>query len=181
MEINVWMRLFAQVASYLSSLFASSSNPKNPNNGGASQKAPVNDAASISTSTSVTRQVLRVVRNPTLATKDAHFGDMAYNGQWICFTMERKSVAIPTGIYLTHKELSPHFGFATPHLSVPDRTYIEIHPANYPSQLEGCIAVGTEIDHDNLDNSRLAFDKMMAIVPDSFIVEVVSSNNQPKA
>jgi len=88
--------------------------------------------------------------------------------------MERIEVAIPEGIYRSCKEISPHFGFATPHLQVPSRTYIEIHPANYPAQLEGCIAIGTTIDNDSLDNSRAAFDRMMTILPDEFTVKVES-------
>jgi Family of unknown function (DUF5675) len=86
--------------------------------------------------------------------------------------MERTAVAIPTGIYPAQKEPSPHFGFETPHLTVPDRTYIEIHPANYPLQLEGCIAVGTSIDGDSLDNSDVAFQRMMAVLPQEFTVVV---------
>jgi uncharacterized protein DUF5675 len=170
MEINVWMQLFAQVANFLSSRFASLNNQRSQSNGGASPNAPASDAASISTSTNAT--ILAVMRDPKKATIDALFGTMKYNDEQIGFTMERKAVAIPEGTYHSCKEISPHFGFATPHLQVEGRTYIEIHPANYPAQLEGCIAVGTTIDNDSLDNSRAAFDKMMAAVPEAFTVIV---------
>ncbi len=70
-------------------------------------------------------------------------------------------------------ETSPHFGFVTPHLTVPGRTYIEIHPANYPAQLEGCLAVGSSIDNDTLDNSRAAFDRLMPLLPHKFTVTII--------
>lgn len=87
--------------------------------------------------------------------------------------MERTAVCILEGTYPARREMSPHFGFVTPHLTVPNRTYIEIHPANYPLQLEGCIAVGTTIDHDTLDNSRAAFGRLMAYLPQEFTVLVI--------
>lgn len=169
MESNV-CQLIAQVAALVSNLFASSRNQNETNNGGASQNAPESVVDSISISKNVTDLV--VARNPTWATADALFGEMKYNGTFIGYTMERTAVQIPAGTYPACMETSPHFGFATPHLTVPGRTYIEIHPANYPLQLEGCIAVGTTIDHDTLDNSRAAFDRMMSTVPDSFQVTV---------
>jgi hypothetical protein len=94
-----------------------------------------------------------------------------------CKTMERNSVIIPEGVYIAQLELSPHFGFATPHLQVPGRTYIEIHPANYPTQLEGCIAVGEQIDGDALDNSDSAFSSFVKLLPQNepFLVVVSSS------
>lgn len=84
---------------------------------------------------------------------------------------------IPEGVYIAQLELSPHFGFATPHLQVPGRTYIEIHPANYPTQLEGCIAVGEQIDGDALDNSDSAFSSFVKLLPQNepFLVVVSSS------
>ncbi len=102
----------------------------------------------------------------------ATFGTASIGNRFVCFTMERTAVSVPTGIYLADMETSPHFGFATPHLTVPGRTYIEIHPANYPSQLEGCIAVGNSIDNDSLDNSRDAFSHLMALLPQTFRVSV---------
>ena len=49
---------------------------------------------------------------------------------------------------------------------VPGRTYIMIHPGNWPSNFEGCIGVGTEykvLDGRNaVTQSRLAFAQVMA-------------------
>jgi hypothetical protein len=173
MEGNVWMQWFAQVVATVSNLFTSLNNPQSQSSGGASQSAQKNAADSTSTSTNATNQ-LRVVRNPAMATTDALFGEMAFNGKRICFTMERTAVAIPEGTYSGCKRDSQHFGRKVVGIAVPNRTDIECHPANLPCQLEGCIAVGESIDGDALDNSTTAFDAMMADLPDSFTVIVTS-------
>lgn len=108
-------------------------------------------------------------------TKDALFGAMDYDGITIGVTMERTAVAIPEGTYRGYKRDSAHLGMRVLGIDVPNRTDIECHPANTPSQLLGCVAVGSTIDGDALDNSKVAFEKMMSIVPDEFTV-VVSSN-----
>jgi Family of unknown function (DUF5675) len=175
MEGSVWMQWFAQVAGFVSNLFASLNSPQSQSNGGASPSAPANAAASTLTSTPVTSLLLKVQRNPSLATMDALFGSLIFNEKKICCTMERTAVAIPEGIYPGRKRYSPHFGMTVLGIDVPNRTDIECHPANLPSQLEGCIAVGESIDGDALDNSRAAFDEMMSIVPQEFTVEICSS------
>lgn len=116
--------------------------------------------------------LLRIKRNPAKETTDALFGDMDYNDSRICFTMERTAVAIPVGTYSGAKRYSPHAGRQVVGIDVPNRTDIEIHPANFPCQLKGCIAAGESIDGDALDNSTQAFDAMMLAVPDSFLVQV---------
>jgi Family of unknown function (DUF5675) len=176
MEGSVWTQLFVQAAGFVSSLFASSTATPRPASPTSSPSAQGSGAASslISRITPVGQSLLRIQRNPSMATTDALFGDMDYNGERICFTMERTAVAIPEGVYSARLELSPHFGFQTPHIDVPRRTYIEIHPANYPLQLEGCVAVGSAIDGDALDSSRSAFDRLISILPQEFTVEVAS-------
>jgi uncharacterized protein DUF5675 len=110
-------------------------------------------------------------------TNDALFGTLSVDGKQIGYSMERIAVAISLGQYNAIMELSPHFGFPTPHLSVPNRTYIEIHPANTPSELLGCIAVGQTIDGDALDNSRVVFDALVNLLPatEPFLVVISSS------
>lgn len=46
-----------------------------------------------------------------------------------------------------------------PHVMVPGRTAIEIHWANYPNQLEGCLALGTteELAADCIEQSKIAW------------------------
>jgi len=100
---------------------------------------------------------------------------MDYNGERICYTMERAALAIPEGTYPARKRDSAHFHMRVVGIDVPNRTDIEIHPANTPVQVKGCIATGSEVDNDALDNSRSAFDKMMGIVPEEFTVRVESA------
>lgn len=168
METNVWTQLYALVAGIVSLLSKSSVSPQNQSNGGELPNAPKRPVDSTSTSKNAT--TLTITRGER--TTDAVFGEMAIDGKVVGVTMERTAVAIPEETYTAHLEMSPHFGFPTPHIDVPNRTYIEIHPANFPSQLEGCVAVGSSKDGDALDNSRLAFDRMMEIVPQEFTVIV---------
>ncbi len=169
---QVWMQWFVQAVGFVSNLFVSSKNLSAASNGGALPNAQEKDAASISTSTNVT--TLAVIRDQALATVDAHFGRMHYSGVFLGYSMERKAVAIPEGTYRGYKRDSAHFGMRVVGIDVPNRTDIECHPANTPNQVKGCIAVGSSIDNDALDNSKVAFDKMMLAVPQEFTVTVSS-------
>lgn len=144
---------------------------------GISTSVPDLNVNGITTSSPNTNTTLLLKIKRLRTSKDAIFGEIVVDGKWVCYSMERTAVAIPLGSYNATMELSPHFGFATPHLDVPNRTYIEVHPANYPSQLQGCIAVGQQIDGDALDNSRAAFDSLAKLLPPEapFLVSVVSS------
>lgn len=164
------MQWFVQAVSSVSNLLASLNNQKNQPSGGASPSAPVSDAAITSTLKNAT--TLAVMRDPKMATTDALFGRMYYNEVFICYTMERTAVAILAGTYRGYKRDSAHFDMRVIGIDVPNRTDIECHPANTPMQVKGCIAVGSTVDNDALDNSRSAFDKMMLAVPDEFTVTV---------
>lgn len=81
------------------------------------------------------------------------------------FTIERPWLGnalnvscIPTGTYLTRWRESPRFGFTWELQDVPDRTYILIHPANYSSNVQGCIGLGEGLMGDQIavSNSRKA-------------------------
>ncbi len=169
---HVWMQWFVSVVNFVSSLFASLNSRKNQNSGGSSLNVPANGAVSISTSPNVA--TLIIVRNPKLETTDALFGKMIFQNELIGCTMERTAVCIPEGIYRGYKRDSAHFGMRVIGIDVPNRTDIECHPANIPSQLLGCVAIGSTIDGDALDNSRTAFDRMMLAVPEEFSVKVCS-------
>ena len=53
---------------------------------------------------------------------------------------------VPTGIYPAEMAWSAHFGRNLYHLlDVPDRDAIEVHVANWASELRGCIALGRKI------------------------------------
>lgn len=176
METNVW-QLFVRVVTWLLTLFTSSSSQGSQSNGTASPSAQGSAVVLTSTSTNATspvQSILRVVRNQSLQTKDALFGAMDFDGTAIGVTMERTAVAVPEGTYRGYKRDSVRFGMRVVGIDVPSRTDIECHPANFPLQLDGCIAIGETKDGDALDNSRAAFQRMMAELPETFTVEVSS-------
>jgi len=93
---------------------------------------------------------LQRLRNTTFAT----FGELLdEQGKHLCFTLERAWLdnqhgisCIPAGTYQVAKRWSPkHNANVWGVENVPDRSDIEIHPANDARELEGCIAPGTEI------------------------------------
>jgi hypothetical protein len=177
MEGSVWTQLSALAAAIASLLSRFSTGAQRPENPTSSPSVPENPVNSFSTSKTIpaSQSLLSVTRNPSLATADALFGDMAYNEERLCATMERTAVAIPEGTYSGYKRDSQHFGRRVVGIAVPNRTDIECHPANWPCQLDGCIAVGESKDGDALDNSESAFERMMAALPESFNVEVSST------
>ena len=103
-------------------------------------------------------------------------GELSIDGVWECFTIEcpRKSyegshVCIPEGTYFVEKYFSPDHGFDVLLLKdVPNRTSIEVHPANWAINpdtkkvyLLGCIAPGTSKDPNVVYNSKVAFAAVM--------------------
>lgn len=97
----------------------------------------------------------------------------------LCFTIERPWLnnqhgisCIPTGIYQVEQYNSPTKGDVWQLLNVPNRSNIEIHPANFASQLEGCIAPGDAIGElegmSAVLHSRKTFSMLKSCLPDSF-------------
>lgn len=103
---------------------------------------------------------------------DGIFGRMSLDwNPFSCVTLENLSKSIPEGIYDLNFTYSPHFNRVMPHIVVPSRDIlaggdagIRIHWANFPSQLDGCIAVGTAVDGDSIDQSLIPFNQLYAIL-----------------
>lgn len=84
-----------------------------------------------------------------------------------CATLERLSKCIPVGVYDLLFMWSEHFQQIMPHIIVPaspaanlpERIAIEVHWANYPNQLDGCLALGKDTDKndDMVTESKSAF------------------------
>jgi hypothetical protein len=73
---------------------------------------------------------------------------------------------IPAGKYRLVLTRSPHLGEITPELlDVPGRSDIRIHVGNWPSDLLGCTAIGEAEEMDFVENSRVAFGRMMSVLP----------------
>lgn len=104
---------------------------------------------------------LNLIREPS--NSDTTFGVLWVDDYFECFTLENSHKIIDPGTYQLVKYYSPHNKMDVPLLvQVPGRSEIEIHPANYYTELEGCIAVGTDISKPMLENSRNAFTQLMS-------------------
>lgn len=92
------------------------------------------------------------------------FGHLEWD-DFDCVTLERDDTVIPPGTYKITLYDSPKFKRKVPLLHVPGREFIEIHPANWEYQLEGCIAVGENREGFAIEHSRDAFNQMMSKWP----------------
>lgn len=92
----------------------------------------------------------------------------------LCFTIERprtgKYPCVPEGTYLARRYNSPKHGPNTWQLeNVPNRTHIQLHIANWPNELLGCIAPGErpgtnpKTREPGVLNSRRAYERFMAL------------------
>lgn len=70
--------------------------------------------------------------------------DFSQTSYFLCNTLERgMDLRIPAGTYKLFRVKSPELGYDVLVLdNVPNRSAIEIHRGNYPSDSEGCILVG---------------------------------------
>lgn len=120
------------------------------------------------------------------------FGELFMNGSALCYTVEREwnnnlpsLSCVPAGTYRLKRHKSPKYGFCfaleCPSVGVTiygpsQRTHCLIHAANFPHQLEGCIAPGIEMHSDKwgVANSRTAMNKLLEIlVDDEYELEIV--------
>ncbi len=71
--------------------------------------------------------------------------------------------SIEAGTYRVVLTMSPHLEYVCPEvLNVPGRTAIRWHIGNFPKDVLGCCVVGTAVCTDQVENSRAAFDALMA-------------------
>lgn len=89
--------------------------------------------------------IITTVRN--YKTIDGIFGILSIDtSAFKCAVAENLLKVIPPGAYDVLFMWSEHFQQIMPHIIVPGRTAIEIHWANWPIQLEGCLALGQDDD-----------------------------------
>ena len=110
------------------------------------------------------------------------FGTLTLDGVGPFVTVERPPTGdhpcIPAGTYKWSKFISPHNGPCLL-LEVPGRSMIEMHSANYYTQLLGCIAPGsafaqfTEVGLKGVINSKATLAAILAAVPDSGTIIIV--------
>lgn len=110
---------------------------------------------------------LEVIRDGSLSSSKGEYGKLYLDGAFFCFTCEQRwndnkidSSCIPVGSYELLPYDSPAHGktvvFHNPSLNIfgtkdlipkgtKGRSLCEIHNANWPFQLRGCIAVGKRL------------------------------------
>ena len=99
-----------------------------------------------------------------IKTADALIGDLFVDGVWNCFILENRHRAIKEGKFKVVITYSPRFKRYLPWIDVPGRQGIRIHAANYPAELEGCLAPGTMHDGDFVGNSRAAMQSLFTLL-----------------
>jgi len=80
---------------------------------------------------------------------------------------------IPEGLYSCRKHQSPKNGYCIEIINVKDRTHVQLHKANYLSDILGCIAIGDSARFkDNWEpwvtNSKDTLEELMGLLPDHF-------------
>ena len=102
-------------------------------------------------------------------TADGIFGTLSLDwNPFTCVTLENKAMALQAGTWPLTYAFSPHFNRQMPLINVPHRTWTWFHWANWPQQLEGCIALGSVVDGDAIDQSVATWNQFWEIL-----------NNQP--
>jgi Family of unknown function (DUF5675) len=117
--------------------------------------------------------LLNLQRDQINEDADSVFGQLSIDDVFECLTLERLSKIIPAGTYPIQFYFSPHNQLLVPQILVPNREYIEIHPANYATQLLGCVAPGTVHNQNAISNSRFAFSQLMAKIRDQSEISIL--------
>ena len=131
------------------------------------------------------RLKVKKLRIETWQRGDCTLGILTY-GDFKCFTLElpwknnEKNISCIPRVsgYVGEKHESPSNGSVIAINNVLNRTYIQIHSANFLRQLKGCIAVGDSIkflDGDNLPdvtNSKNTLKALLEVLPDKFTIEI---------
>lgn len=90
------------------------------------------------------------------------------------YNNSRNVSCIPTGNYNVKSRYSSKYNNHFIIEDVPDRDFILIHPANFHTDLRGCIGIGKEFADINDDNrqditqSRATMKKLLQIAPEGF-------------
>lgn len=102
-------------------------------------------------------------------------GKLSLDGLFFCNSLENAQKAIAEGTYEAKIRYSHRNGRDVIGLyGIPGRKDIEIHPANLPEELEGCIAVGDHTGADYIGNSQQTFSKLMLAFKEPATVTIES-------
>ena len=107
------------------------------------------------------------------------FGVLSKNNIPVCVTLElpwknnkRNVSCIPVGKYNVIKYTSAKYPDVWQVMNVEDRSYILIHQGNYLEDTSGCILVGSAFSYGDINNSRLAMQKLRRSLPYEFTLEI---------
>jgi hypothetical protein len=104
-------------------------------------------------------------------TAEAITGEFWLDGTKECYYLEPSRYTpfysshpcIAAGTYRVILTMSAHLGYVCPEvLDVPGRTAIRWHIGNFPKDVLGCCVVGTAVGTNEVENSRSAFEALMA-------------------
>lgn len=100
-----------------------------------------------------------------IKTTKSNIGPLKVDGAFECYILERTDMLCPTGTFELELYNSPKHGKDTLQLrSVPGRSNIQIHIANFPHELLGCLAPGTSYVKDAVEHSGTATKALRAKV-----------------
>lgn len=119
--------------------------------------------------------VITVIR--TDINKGAVFSNVFINGRMFANGLENEKFLIPRGQYTMVKDVDGTNGLSYELLGVPNRSAIEIHIANYISQLRGCIALGLSRGANQLYESRKALEMLDYLLSDCDVSVCVIIDN----
>jgi hypothetical protein len=107
-------------------------------------------------------------------TEHSTIGDLSVDGVFFGYSLElpwrdnqHDISCVPEGTYPVKMIDSGHWKRTVPHLlKVPGRDLIEIHIANYPKDIKGCIGVGYTKAPDFIGLSAPAIGKLFKMIED---------------
>lgn len=112
---------------------------------------------------------------------DSTIGAMFIDNIFKFDTLENTHKIISAGIYDAELYMSPKRGYNVILLKdVKDRTFIEIHIANFYYELEGCIAIGMGHNDIQVFDSKIAFEKLMTMIQTPIRVEIIEHDTISK-
>lgn len=119
---------------------------------------------------------------------DSTISTVYFDGDFVCYMLERAWAGnapfvscIDVGVYqlVQHKykgrvDTFALVGNGVTHYEEPGsvRYLILIHPANYPHELNGCLAPGLEKGVDRVKDSKLALNKLLDIININNLTEI---------
>ena len=112
----------------------------------------------------------RIVIDRHFRHSESIIGKLHADGTFLCYSLElpwkdnAKDVScVPSGHYSGFVRTDGTRGWRIELKAVPKRGNIQIHVGNYPSDILGCVLVGTSYSTNMVSNSKAARDKLKEV------------------